>query len=289
MKIAFIIVTFNNEKTIQKCLASVLNSKLTSKLSFQVYIIDNASQDQTLKVIALNFKHHNFIISNNKKNLGFAQAVNQGIKLASKKFHPDYFFLLNPDAYLASDCIEKLIDSTHSNYLLRSSLTSPFIFNPRTHRLWFSGGKINWLKLKTTHLITTKNQLQKINYLSGCCLLIPKKIIRKIGLLDEKFFLYYEDADFSLRAKKAGFTLRIVSQAIAYHLESNSFNSSKKEIQPKDYYLVKSALLFFYKHYPLYAKPYFWINFYLRYFYHKFISQKSLVLTAFIDFLKERK
>ncbi len=334
LKIVVIVVTYNNQATIERCLQSVFKNA-TPSFDLSLIIIDNNSQDRTVAVakeciplLSATADNRNKSgslpatdcrLQTNQTNLGFARAVNQGIKLAQKKFAPDYFFLLNPDAYLEKDCLKNLLNTDNPN----SSLISPLILEPENEQLWFSGGKINWFKMRTEHLendrstlLQSKHQKLATDYLTGCALLIPQAVIQRIGLFDENFFLYYEDADFSLRAQKAGFPLKIVPLAVCYHQESHSFQSNpisnpifssksntknlltaqgKPDTQPKqstsrpknkDYHLVKSGLTFFQKHFPQWAKPYFRLKTYSRLSYHKFITGKQNISHAIEDFLK---
>ncbi len=301
--ISFIVITYNNEKEIQKCLESIKNQGI----NFNIIIVDNNSEDKTLSLIKKLSTHTNNLslynekelgkiakvhLIKNKKNLGFAQAVNQGINYAQKKFHPDFYFLINPDAYLEKNCLIRILKKIQESDSWRNVLVSPLIIDPRNNQPWFSGAKINWLKLKTNHIkLQTINYKLQTDYLTGCALLIPKKITRvlsssfknrrkgKIKIFDEIFFLYYEDVDFSLRAQKTGFKLKIIPQAICYHQESSSSDS-----KDKNYYLVKSGLIFFHKYYSKLLLPYFWLTFYLRFFYHKYISNKKEVFQAMKDF-----
>ena len=114
-------------------------------------------------------------------------------------------------------------------------------------------------------------------------MIFNKKTKEKIGLLDERFFLFYEDADFCLRAKKAGGKLVVFPDLEICHIESASF--SKQDI--KTYHLVKIGLLFFHKHSLRKLRPFFWAKFYTRIFYHKFFSKKQIVLKAMKNFKEE--
>ncbi|HHX58597.1 MAG TPA: glycosyltransferase family 2 protein [Candidatus Moranbacteria bacterium] len=304
IKVSVIVVTYNNQNTIEKCLSSILESDL-EEIDINLVIIDNNSQDQTTSTIKKTLSEHQNLkskkhssqiishkISSNKVNVGFAKAVNQGINLAQKEFNPDYFFLFNPDAYLTKNCLLELIKKSSIN-----SLSSPLIIDHKSDQPWFSGGKINWLKMRTEHMKCNLPQsvFYSTDYLTGCALLIPRKIIQKIGLFNEKLFLYYEDADFSLRAKKAGFSLEIIPTSTAYHQESQSFlktidkkrSKQKNSSQNKTYYLSKSGLYFFHKHYPKWGLPYFWLVFALRITYHSFFSKKYEVVNGMKSFLKK--
>jgi GT2 family glycosyltransferase len=121
---------------------------------------------------------------------------------------------------------------------------SPMIMTGDGKNVWFSGGKIDWFSMRASHSSpTTRASLYQTEYLSGCALLIKKKVFEKIGLLDERFFLYYEDVDFSFRTKRAGFSLFVLPQEKVFHQEQSNNENPKKL-----YWLVLSALIFFKEH-----------------------------------------
>jgi hypothetical protein len=114
--------------------------------------------------------------------------------------------------------------------------------------------------MKTQHLYKPKSESPYgTEYLSGCGMLIKKDVFKKIGLFDERFFLYYEDADFSVRAKKAGFDLVVVPAAHLKHLEQSNTNNSAKI-----YWLVISGLIFFLSNASIPQKIWLWIYIIIR-------------------------
>jgi GT2 family glycosyltransferase len=125
------------------------------------------------------------------------------------------------------------------------------------------------------------------DFISGCAVLIRAEVFKKIGLLDEDYFLYWEDADFSLKAKRAGYRLLISPKSKIFHLEI-----SEKKKAAKIYWLVVSGLIFFQKNSPLWLRPYIFIYILLRkiknYFDFRFRYSKTaeMVRQAYKDFAK---
>ena len=268
--LTIIIVTYNSQNCIESCLQSIKKQKIQAN----ILIIDNDSTDNTWKKLEKT-KRANITLIKNKTNNGFAKTVNQGIKYAIENFNSFLFLLLNPDAVLADKCLENLIKEISSEKKI--GLCSSIIKDPQNNKIIFQQGQINWLKMSTTH--SDQNQ-SKPDYLTGCCLLIKKAVIDKINGFDEYFFLYYEDADFCLRARQNDFHLKIISKAICFHQESQSSNSNIKT-----YYLVKNGLIFFHKHFSLPIRLiYFWPIFWLRFFYHILISHRKPVIKGLKDF-----
>ncbi len=268
--LTIIIITYNSQNCIESCLQSIKVQNVPTN----ILIIDNNSTDKTWRKLQT-LKASNIDLIKNKVNSGFARAVNQGFKYSNKNFKNSLFLLLNPDAVLDDFCLARLIEAIDSNPKL--GLCSPIIKNPTNNQLIFQQGKIDWWQMRTLHVAAKS---LSSDYLTGCCLLIKKAVIDKIDGFDERFFLYYEDADFCLRARQNGFQLKTVSKAICFHQESQSSDSDTKT-----YYLVKNGLIFFHKHFSLLTKLlYFWPIFFLRLIYHLLISRKKNIVQAFKDF-----
>ena len=272
--ITIIIVTYNSQDQIESCLKSIDKQGIQA----DILIIDNCSTDETWQKLQT-LKQPNITLIKNKTNNGFAKAVNQGIRYSNKNFKNNLFLLLNPDATLDKDCLKNITNTIELNP--RVGLCSPVIKNPLNREVIFQKGQIDWLKMRTSHSALPETSL---DYLTGCCLLIKKAVTDKLEGFDERFFLYFEDADFSLRARREGFQIKTISNAICFHEESKSSDSATKT-----YFLVKNGLIFFYKHFSLPIRFfYFWPIFTLRLLYHSLISHKKPVIRGLKDFLSKR-
>ncbi|MEF3691514.1 MAG: glycosyltransferase family 2 protein [Candidatus Moraniibacteriota bacterium] len=238
-KVFVIILNYNGQKVLRNCLDSLYRDDYPNK---EVVVVDNASEDDSFDKMRVIFSKYNFI--KNDKNLGFAGGNNVAIKWALEKM-ADYVFLLNNDAVLGENAIRIMIEEAEKDQ--KTGIFSPIIYD-KNGQIWFSGGKINWLKMRAEH----QEDIKKTEFVTGCAMLIRKEVFKKIGLLDEKFFLYYEDTDFSYRADKAGFGLRILKNSRVDHLEESQSNPQK------NYYLVLSGIRFFRKN------AGFWKRFYLE-------------------------
>lgn len=278
-KVTVLILNYNGDKTLVNSIQSVLKSNYSN---LEIIIVDNNSSDNSLQIAQKKFSQNekiNFI--KNEKNLGFGAGNNVGIKFAFQN-DADYVFLLNNDAFIEENTILNLIEVVNNIDLKKKiGLVSPVIYNEKRNikfksgdvkpivggyednesrdvinhvsideeNIWFCGGKINWWKMRAEHLncgdILSKRLKGnwETEYITGCAMLISKKVYEKIGLFDEQFFLYYEDADLSFRAEQAGFKNIIIQDSKVFHQEQ-----SEDDKPAKIYWLVLSGLIFFKKH-----------------------------------------
>lgn len=250
-KIFIIILNYNGKDTIKECLTSLFRVDYPN---FEVVVVDNASQDGSFELAKNYFPGAHFI--KNENNLGFAAGNNMGIRFALEKI-ADYVFLLNNDAVVFKNTLSELIKITQKKESKKIGIFSPIIFKGDSRDIWFAGGKIDWLRMRAEHIMQATNcELRTVNYVTGCAMLIKKEVFKKIGLLDENFFLYYEDADFCWRASREGFKSAIITNAAIKHYEK-----SEKNKKAKTYWLVVSGIYFFRKNSPWFLKP--WISAYL--------------------------
>ncbi|MBP7822236.1 MAG: glycosyltransferase family 2 protein [Candidatus Moranbacteria bacterium] len=198
-------------------------------------VVDNASRDDSLHLAQKDFPR--LVVIRNAENVGFAKAVNQGVRKA-RELGTTHVWLFNPDARARSDALAELILASRN---MPRALFSPIIFDDEG-KVWFSGGELSWWRMRAFHRKSTCPPDRDQEFLTGCALFIPLATMDVIGDFDEDYFLYYEDADFCLRAKKAGFQLCMVSKAAVDHAEVS------RTYARKVYYLVYSGLLFFFKH-----------------------------------------
>jgi GT2 family glycosyltransferase len=248
----FIIVNYNSGDYIIDCIDSIMQSQ---NIRPYIIVVDNASRDNSLESCKLQFPNLTYIY--NSHNIGFAAGANIGARLALEKGASTVTFC-NPDAVLEKTCANLLISTITSRNI---DILSPVIYKENTNDIWFSGGHISFSKMKTTHTnpLPTTDLITDIDYITGCVMTVSADVFNKIGLFDENFFLYYEDADFSLRAKKANLKLGVLPQAHAYHTEISEQNKDQKT-----YFLVLSGLIFFNKHTPGFKKLWFKVHTTLR-------------------------
>ena len=144
-KVFIIVLNYNGRDVIKRCLSSVFKADYPN---FEVIFVDNNSKDGSFEIAKANFSRAVFI--RNEENLGFATGCNVGIKFALERM-ADYVLLLNMDTEVEKDFLSRLVEVAQSQDHI--GLLSPVIFNGQNKQIWFSGGKINWLNMKSVHKI----------------------------------------------------------------------------------------------------------------------------------------
>jgi len=177
------------------------------------------------------------VINNDKKNQGFAGGMNVGIKQALKK-KTDYVLLLNNDTIIEPNFLKELIRKGKSDKDI--GILGPVIYEYKTNKVHFAGGKINWLYTKGTHIQNTRYKIRDTDYITGACMLVKREVIEKIGLMDEDYFLYFEDADWCIKARRAGYKCVLVRNSKIWHKPSSS---TKEGSFSYIYYHTRNGLL----------------------------------------------
>lgn len=254
MDLSIIIVSWNVADLLKKCLDSIY--KYTQEISFEIFVIDNASSDNSVAMIQENFPKIKFII--NQENKGFAAANNQGAIQAQGR----YILLLNPDTELKEDSLSKVarfMDKQPKCGIAGCHLENPDGAHQDSVRR-FPSFWDQFLILLKIHYIFPRlaifryylyanfdySREQKVEQVMGAFFMIRREMIEQIGLLDEKFFIWFEEVDFCLRAQKAGWLVYYTpATSIIHH-----FGQSFKQVMTVEKQKIwnKSLRNYFFKH-----------------------------------------
>jgi GT2 family glycosyltransferase len=263
------LLNFNGKENTFNCLESLEKVK-RDNFKLTVVAVDNASTDNSLLALS-DYRSGNFDFKfiQNKKNLGFAGGQNTaiGYAIANKA---DYILVLNNDTYVDPNFLNELLKIAESEKVV-GVLVPKIYFAPgfEFHKdrylaaekgkvLWYAGGEMDWSNVIGHHRgvdEVDKGQYDKnedTELATGCCMLIKKEVFEKIGLFDDNYFLYYEDSDLSMKAKKAGFEVKYVPRSMIWHKNAGSAGGSGSELQ--DYYITRNRLLFGFKYAPARSK-----------------------------------
>lgn len=262
-KIYIVIINYNRQEITKECLDSLLKIK---KHGFNLHtvVVDNYPENR----IQLDEKKYSEIKLNiilSPTNTGFSGGMNIGIKEALKN-SADYVLIHNNDTYVKDDFLQKLFEFAEENE--KAGIIAPKIYfakgfefhkdrykeNELGKVFWYAGGEIDWDNVIGHHTGVDEvdngqyNEVKETETASGCSMLVKSEVFKKIGLFDERYFLYYEDADLCIRAKNAGFKIYYVPNSVIWHKNAGSTGGSGSKLQ--DYYITRNRLIFGLSHAP---------------------------------------
>ncbi len=245
------VLNYHGEETLFACLASILP---TLEPGDQLLVVDNGNETALLHAVRQRFP--DILVAEPHTNLGFAVGMNIGLRRALADGF-DAAWIVNNDATVSPDALPALKQAARGKR--GPHLFSPVIVTP-TGMPWFAGGRISWLRMRAIHRHSRPASLQpfQTDFLTGCALFIPRVTLETVGLLDEAYFLYYEDADYSVRTVRQGGVLLVVPRAVVTHSEASRSNPEKL------YWLVRSGVYFFLRQTPLLWRPWVRVYFFLR-------------------------
>ena len=256
-KLAIILVNWNSYALTDDTLQSLYK---TSYKEYDIICVDNASTDDSLSQLRKN--HADIILLTCDQNTGFTGGNNKGMQYALAHGYA-YTLLLNNDVAVESDFLEPLVQALDANENLGAVQPLIYFHHDRT-LIWNAGSRYNkWLGVTKTigynkkdkdqkeRFRTDQNQnqgdtkyiqpIQNIAWITGCAFMVKTDVLKKVGLLYEPFFIYYEDVDLSFRIKNAGYDLGYVPASVIYHIAGMSHKSTKKTaegyVSPKVHYL----------------------------------------------------
>ncbi len=266
--LSVIILSFNTRNFLEQCLQAVAESKGFNMGEMEVIVVDNGSTDGSVDFAAkFKVQSSKFKVSliKNKENIGFAGGNNVGIRQARGK----YVLLLNSDTTVYSDALIKMVKFAQGLPKLGAATCRVELpggkIDPACHRGFptpgnaftylsglekifprsrlFSGYHQGWKNLDEPH---------QVDVIAGSFFLIPKKVVGRVGLLDESFFMYGEDIDWCYRIKQAGFEIWFNPEIKILHYKKQSGRAKNKNQKAKsraDYHFVYTMEQFYRKHY----------------------------------------
>ena len=262
MDVSIVIVNWNTKDILRNCLFSVY--KQTNDITFEVVVIDNASSDGSAQMVKDEFPQ--VILIENSTNKGFAAANNQGMKISQGR----YILLLNSDTVVLDEAIPKTLCFAEQH--TEAAVTGCKVLNP-DHSLQPTCFKfpsaIN-LFLSATYLYKIfpknhfwgrermtwwdRNDVRKVDVVTGCFMLVRQEAIERVGLMDEDYFMYAEETDWCWRFKKAGWTNLFYPGAEIIHIGGQS----SKQVKVTMMIQLRRAILQFMK--KNYGKCHFYIG-----------------------------
>jgi len=270
-KVAIIILNHNGYKDTIECLKSLEKINYKNK---SIWVLDNGSSDESVKKIKKFNRNNKIHLVISKENLGQTGGDNLLIRKILKNMDPKYILLLDNDTIVEKNFLNILVNFSEKNPDV--GVVAPLIYKysqknilnpvncPGKFNLWIGGGSPHKKILKTPF---------KVDYASGCCWLIKRNVIEKVGMLNEKYFAYKEEIELAYRIKKAKYKFYIIPESKIWHKGSST---SKKITGFRQYHEIRNSL-FFVREYGSFFQKIFFVCYVLSYkvLKHLYLNFKS--------------
>ncbi len=239
-KIAVIIVNWNKKEYLDRLMNSLFK---IDNPPIDITVVDNASTDESITFIKEHYPHINLI--ENSTNLGGTGGFNTGLNYVIEKGTYLYAWLLDNDAEVESDTLVNLYNTMKSDRNI--ALCGSKIVDPEDKKtIVETGGIISWTGATT--MAQNKGKCKEevsviidVDYVAACSVLVNIEIVKKIGIMDEKFFLLWDDIEWGWRFKKYGYRVCVSCSSTVYHPDF----SNQRDSYVKRYYSSRNALYFF--------------------------------------------
>lgn len=229
--VSIVIVAFNDIDVLRKCLASI---EAGSYRRFRVVVVDNSLTDAVEKGLA---PESGAIYLRAPGNIGFSRGCNLGIA-DSLAAGADFIWLLNPDTEVDPECLAELVRCARERP--DAGIVGGRIrYMADPDRIWYAGGELSRFAAVGRHRKyggDPPNGIETVTYATGCCMLIPEGLLRRLGPLEKRIFMYLDDAEFCMRVLAAGYRIYYVPSASLSHAVGPGMDFR----QYPDYYLYFS-------------------------------------------------
>lgn len=237
-RVAIVVLNWNGSKDTQMCLSSL---RQLNYHNYGVIVVDNGSSDDSVDRFRSDFPEVTVIETG--ENRGFAGGCNLGICHALSD-NADFIWLLNNDTIVDSEALRCLMDKAQEDRRI-AAVGSAIYFMEEPPRLQaWGGGHVNFWLGRSRHFLAPVPD-DRVDFITGASMLVSRQALESVGLLDGQFFMYWEDADFCFRLRKARWKLAVAGDSKIWHVGSSSVG---KESVRLDRYFNASAKRFFRKH-----------------------------------------
>ena len=254
--LSIIVLTYNTRDLVLKCLDSFYGS--ATHHGWQIIVVDNGSTDDTARAVAERFPAVELVRS--ERNLGFAGGINLGLQRATGRV----IILMNSDVLASAETLKAAARTLLAQPEIGA--LSPLLRTPEGKPQPFAFGRdqtLGYLLLRGLRTILGLGPMHQwdvkcpieVDWVSGACMLVRREVVKQVGLLDEQFFLYFEDNDWCLRMRKAGWRVLYDPRFEVVHLGGASLPQRQRASQI--YY--QSLLRFTAKHYGAWRAKMVWI------------------------------
>ncbi|CAM4015526.1 glycosyltransferase family 2 protein [Deinococcus marmoris] len=248
--VTVVVINYNQTDLTLACLASL--SALHTPLA-RVVVVDNGSFDDSVARLQGHVPAADLLVL--PVNVGFTAANNAGCRFALQTGEPAYVWFLNNDTLVDPGALDALVNILRARPQVGAAAS--VLYDMGTDRVQAYGG--GWIDLWAgrAQMFTAPVPEERFDFVAGTSLLVRVTAIAQVGLLDERFFMYWEDADFSFRLRRAGWTLTVAPESTVWHLggASTGVNTVKRKSVTFERYFSQSTVVFYRKHSRIPAVP----------------------------------
>jgi GT2 family glycosyltransferase len=239
--VLIVVLNWNGRDDTLACLASLSRVDYPN---YDIVAVDNGSSDDSVAVIRA--VHPHAVLIETGENLGFAAGNNVGLRYALEQ-GADYVLLLNNDTIVDPGCVRQLVAVTEEDDHV--GVVGPTVYyHSQPTVIWSAGGAIDRRRGRTWMVGLGEEDIgqfdtapRPVDFVTGCALLVSRRALESVGLLDERFFMYYEETEWCVRIAKAGFGVRHVPTARIWHKIAPQAQAASPFVH---YYMTRNRLLF---------------------------------------------
>ncbi len=242
--ISVIITTWNRKDSLKNCLESI---EKQSYYNYEIIVVDNNSTDNTSEFVKSKYKEVRLITLDT--NYGPAYARN----IATEQAHGDLLFYVDSDNILDQDCMKELSNALNSDDTIGFVGPKMYYWEDKK-RLWYAGVKLNMLTSQPQYYGTDEldegqcDEIREVSHIPNCWM-TKKEVVNKTNLIDTIYFIFYEEADWAIRAEQAGYKILYIPKAVTYHdtklPENDTLRGKFGADEPyRLYYIARNRLIF---------------------------------------------
>lgn len=247
-----VILNWNNAPDTIECLESLLNSNYWP---FILLVVDNGSKNGSVNKIRDRYPEIKIIEL--ESNLGYAEGNNVGIQYALES-GAEYVMVLNNDTLVEPTMLHELVRFADTNQNIGMIGPKMFCVYPE-NTLYAAGSFINWYRGETIHRGMFQPEVKSpkpqgpepVDFIVGCGVLVSRRFVEKVGMMNTEYFLNFEDVEWGVRAWQNGFEVWFTPYAIMWHKVSATLGMASPA---NTYYMTRNALLFFWKNAPFFSR-----------------------------------
>jgi hypothetical protein len=254
MKIGFITINFHSNQDTLDVVKQLEKNSLPLGVTSVIYVVDNDRSDELKEKLK---KYPQAVYVESPENVGFAAGNNLGFKIALRD-ETDIIVLINNDTVVPEDLILKILASPIVEkttgvvggliYFAKGfEFENKYSKDELGHVIWYAGGEYDWDNIYAKHIGVNEvdkgqyDGVRETDFITGCLFITKREVLKKVGLFDERYCLYFEDSDLGMRIKKAGFKLIIDSNVKLWHKVAQSSGIGSPL---NDYFITRNRLLF---------------------------------------------